>query len=206
MAQTATAEAPHSLPRRVAGWVKVGLAVLVFGLIIAGQIIFLVRSAGGRPPLSGSGPQATAHHGSFASRLNAALAASLGPSDRNARRFAVTSVRADGARPGLKTIAIRWAINNDLSQGTVGNGARQDVYAMLQAIFGSRLPVSWVRLDGTYPLRDGRETPVMRLSMDQRTAGLITRVGWDTMDPESVWPLVHRDYVNPQFEPLSSDG
>jgi hypothetical protein len=186
--------------------VGIALAGLVVTLILTGQAIYLARAVQtGLYSGISSGTQAP-HHGSLESRLSAVIGDALGPSDRSVRRFRVTSVRVEPNDSRRYIAAVRWAIDNDLTAGTVGNGAEVDVYAALRAIFTSDLPVSAVRLTGTYPMeRRGktRETVVMRLEMDQAAARLVQQTGWDELDPQTLWPLLHRQYVDPALQPLS---
>jgi hypothetical protein len=44
----------------------------------------------------------------------------------------------------------------------------------------------------------------MRLSMDRTTAEVVARTGWDSLDAETLWPLVTRSYVNREFQPVVS--
>jgi hypothetical protein len=177
-------------------------------LILIGQVIFLVNAqrAG---LLNGSGGVVIAPRtGSLSHRLDVILNTVLGPSDRGVRRFRIDRIRSDAVHPRLRDIHLTFAINSDLSAGTVGNGAATDVYAMLRAIYTARLPIARVDLTGTYPLPDRsgrtRETTVMRLSMDRTTAEVVARTGWDSLDAETLWPLVTRSYVNREFQPVVS--
>jgi hypothetical protein len=175
----------------------------VVALVLVGQGIFLVRA------LSSEGAEYTAPaptHGTLAQRINAVLSAALGPSDRGVRRYRLTSIIADTAHPALRDVGITWAINDDVAAGSIGNGAQQDVYTVLRDLYTASLPLALVRLTGTYPMRQGdpvQEMVVMRLSMDWRTAQTIGQVGWDTMDPETVWPLVTRQLVAPAMQPIT---
>lgn len=191
---------PH--PLRLRGRVTLLAFLLVTALSVTGQIIFLVRAGSGVVGASVSTPL----HGTGAHRLQQAVAGALGGSDRGVRRFTMSARR--GA-DGRFTVAVRWAINSDLSGGTVGNGAELDVYNLLRGIYESHVPVALVRLTGTYPRSPGHasspETVVMRLSMNQREAGVVARTGWEVLDPQTVWPLVTRRYVNPDFRPIPTD-
>lgn len=192
----ATADQP-----RHEGWARTvlrrlgfGVGVLVFTLVLVGQGIFLSRSLGG-----GTEPAAPPS-GSLSHRLHVILARALGPSDRGVQRFRI--LRIASVHTNQKAVDITWAINDDLSGGTIGNGAEAEVYTMLRDLYSANLPIALVRLDGTYPLAAGkRDAIVMRLSMDRRTAALIDKVGWDTLDPQTLWPLVQRTYVNPALQP-----
>jgi len=186
--------------------VGIALAGLVVTLILTGQAIYLARAVQTGLYSNGGGGIQVPHHGSLEIRLSAVIGGALGPSDRGVRRFRVTSVRVDPNDSRRYVAAVRWAIDNDVTAGTVGNGAEVDVYAALHAIYTSGLPVSAVRLTGTYPMeRRGktRETVVMRLEMDQAAARLVQQTGWDALDAQTLWPLLHRQYVDPALQPLS---
>jgi hypothetical protein len=187
---------------------KISMALSVVALVVAGQIIFFVGAVKDSGPalVTGNTP---ALHGSVPQKLRTILAVSLGPSHRGADRFKITKIQSDTTNPRLKVVDIRWSIGNDLSAGSVGNGAQIDVLAMLQGIFTARLPIEMVRLDGTYPVRNhvgqSVETTVMKLSMDRHTANLISRSGWGNMDPQTLWPLVDRRFVANDFQPIASE-
>jgi hypothetical protein len=115
-------------------------------------------------------------------------------------------IQADRGQPSLRDVAVTWAINNDVAAGSIGNGAEQDVYTIMRDLYTASLPLGAVRLFGTYPMRvRGRtqETVVMRLSMDRSTADTIGEVGWDTVDPQTLWPLVTRTWVAPGLQPIA---
>jgi hypothetical protein len=176
--------------------------------VVAGQIIFFVGAIKDSGPALVTGDTPSLH-GTLAQKLRAILSVSLGPSHRGVDRFRITKIQSDRTNPRLKVVDIRWAIDSDLSAGSVGNGAQVDVFAMLQGLFTARLPIEMVQLDGTYPMRSHTgqsvETTVMKLSMDQRTANLISRDGWENMDPQTLWPLVDRHFVASDFQPIPSE-
>ncbi len=187
----------------------IGLAVLVVGVVLTGQVMFVVGAfqSGGMANGGGASPPLPTS-GTLTHRLNVILAEVLGSSDRGVARFRILHVQSV---PGsnVKSISLTWAINNDLSGGTIGNGAQMDVYAILRGIYSTYLPITQVHMDGTYPLpgSDGRarERVGMRLSMDRRVATMIGKVGWDSLDAQSVWPLVHREFVDPNLQPQTSE-
>lgn len=196
----------HPPGRRASVAVKqfgVAIALVVVALVLVGQGMFLVRALGSERLDYGS---SIPTHGPLMQRMNDILAAALGPSDRSVRRFWITSISAESGHPSLRTVRITWAINNDLTAGSIGNGAQQDVYTVLRDLYTASLPLGRVWLTGTFPIRMGgrtQESVVMRLSMDRATADTIGRVGWDTMDPQTVWPLVTRNFVAPELRPIT---
>jgi hypothetical protein len=183
-----------------------GLASFVVLLVVVGQILFLMRSVG-------SGTWTTAHvavsnTGTLKHRIDVTLAGALGNSDRRAVRFKVTRIRRASIGSRLSDVNVQWSINNDLSAGTVGNGAQADAYAILRDLYTAHLPISKVFLIGTYPMPSHgrmRETTVMKLGISRSTASMAANAGWDTFDPQTFWPLVTRNYVNAQLQPLSPE-
>ena len=176
-------------------------------LILTGQIIFLVNAARSGA-MMGAGTDVP-RGGTFRHRVAAVLNNALGPNDRGVHRFQLKVVFPATGNRTLSAIEVQWAINNDLSAGTIGNAAEADVYLMLRDLYTSGLPIAAVQLTGTYPIRTAagrtRETAVMRLAMSRSIAMTIARTGWDNLDAQEVWPLVERSYVNPQFQPLSPE-
>jgi hypothetical protein len=202
-----TTDAPR---RRLAGRgmrsIGFGLAAAVVTLVIIGQVIFLARALGSGVWNASDSSALVPTHGTLTHRLQVALGAALGGGDRGVRRFEVVRIAPSGSQSKLSTVNVRWAINDDISAGTVGNGAQDDVYAAFRDVFSAGLPLASVRLDGTYPMSDRhgstRETVVIRVAMSRSTAATIGRIGWENLDPQTAWPLIDRLYVNPQFQPL----
>lgn len=199
--------------RRLAGRgirsIGFGLAAVVVTLVIIGQGIFLARALGSGVWNASDSSALVPTHGTLTHRVQVALGAALGGSDRGVRRFEVVRVAPSGLKSKLSTVTVRWAINDDISAGTVGNGAQDDVYAAFRDIFSAGLPLASVHLDGTYPVSKShgstRETVVIRVAMSRPTATTIAKIGWENLDPQTAWPLVDRLYVNPQFEPLPQE-
>ena len=184
-------------------------AGLVVAVVLFGQLLFLIRivtdvGADG----FGASAIAVPRTGTLAHRIDVVLTSSLGSSDRGVQRYHLAGVQREPNHPHQLILSITWSINNDLSEGTVGNGAASDVYLMLRNLYSSRLPIATIRLRGTYPVpnRHGRsrETTVMRLDLDRQVATLINREGWDSLDAQALWPLVNRRYVAPDFQPQTS--
>jgi len=191
---------------KIVGYVLAGVVVL---LVLVGQAIFLSGALGSMATgtLHGA-PKIPGPHAPLAARLNAILALSFDPSDRGVRRYRLSSVRRDPHSRQYR-VTIIWSINNDVGAGTIGDGAAQDAYSVFRNVFSRNLPVSQVRLEGTYPSTgtsgSQREQMVMRLSMDSRVARTVNSAGWDTVDPQTLWPLIDRSYVAPAFQPMSTE-
>jgi hypothetical protein len=104
--------------------------------------------------------------------LQALLLAELGESNRDVSRISDFSISAD-------LIEIEWAINDNLTEGFIKTGARIDVADMLKVIRESGVPVSTVRLVGTFSMVDSfgnaSEMPVERLTFSAET---IEKINW----------------------------
>jgi len=186
--------------RRLIKWTLVALAVVP---VFVGQAMFLKLShdVGSRPARSDT---TTVRSGTPTLRASALLADAFGPSDRGVRRFAILSMESGPGPSNHYRIKVEWALNNSISSGSVGNGAQDDVYAALRALFTGHLFLASATLVGTYP-SGHTERVVMRLMMGSRTAHAIGRVGWDAVSPQAIWPLVHRIYVAPDVQPIQSE-
>ena len=184
-------------------------AGVVVAVVLFGQLLFLIRIVTD-VGVEGFGAPAVAvpRTGTLAHRIDVVLTSSLGPSDRGVQRYRLAGVQRDVSHPHQVDLTIIWSINNDLSEGTLGNGAASDVYLMLRNLYSSHLPIATIRLRGTYPVPDrhghSRETTVMRLDLDRPVATLINREGWDSLDAQALWPLVNRRYVAPDFQPQAN--
>src|SRR5579875_3644383 len=173
------------LPRSI----KIFLGATVFALIFLGQGIALYRAA----ESGATAPLPIPRTGSLQHRMSVALRSALGPSDRHVARFHIDSIRTAPGTSGRKIVTVTWAINNDLTWGTLGNGAQVDAYIILRALYDSGFPVARVNLTGTYTTHTHHESVVMRLAMPRRVDRLLKQAGgWNEYDAGSVWPLIHR--------------
>lgn len=168
----------------------VGL-VLVSLLIVTGQIVALVNSASGDRSAVTVPP-----HASVRVRIAALLSDALGPSDRGVPRYHIESLQ-----PG-RSLTVTWAINNDVSNGTVGDGAQTDAYDMVYNL-ATHVSLRQVTLIGTYPL-GGHEAVVMRLRAGTTALHALQSIGSDGLDPQSFWPLLQHIEVNPSVAPATT--
>lgn len=196
--------AEHTAVSRPPWWRRLTRKHLLFAavavLLAAEQVTFLL---GGGASGSRQAPAraAQAVPATLAGHIESRVAAALGPSDRGVRRFRLTALHADARQRGLYALNLTWAINGDLSLGSISAGAQLDVYLVMRALYTAALPISTVRLTGTFGDRDkhGRtvEVPVLIVGMDRAVA---RAVDWQNMDATEVWPLVHRYVERPGFE------
>ncbi len=171
--------------------------VVLFASVVGEQALFALNSTASagthsKPPTTLRG------------KVHAALVNALGPSDRGVRRFQLLSIQTDSANRG-KVVTVRWSINNDLSTGSIPNGAQADAYLIFADLFQVRAPIRRVNLIGTYPHGTSHDTPVMRLWLDRKTAYQVGSYGWGTIDAQTLWPLIHRTYIAPDFEPTPTE-
>jgi hypothetical protein len=179
---------------------KIGLVVVIALGLLVEQVVFAIADAGSHQKTHSPYFPPT-----MVGKLDRALTNALGSSDRRVRRFRILRLTLAPGMPRYRNITVRWAINNDLSGGTLGNGAQADVYLMLSDLYTSGVRLNRVDLQGTYPETGTSERTVMRVWMDRRTASYLTKNGWGTVDAVIVWPLVHRDYVSSSFQPSPAE-
>jgi len=184
------------LAGRAVGTWRLALLLLVAAALAGEQLLFLKGSASSVRPHQGM-----AAHLSDARRVSLLIADALGPGDRGVTRVQLVGARADPVHKGARIVTLTWAINGDLSLGSVSSAAQLDVYLVLQNLYTAHLPISDVRMTGTFGERDShghdREVPVMTVGMDAATARVID---WQNMDATTVWPLVHHYMIRPNFE------
>jgi hypothetical protein len=191
---------PHSRRWYRTRQAKIALvAVIALGLLVE-QVVFAIADSG-----TPQKARPTYFPPTVIGKLDRALTNALGSSDRGVRRFRIMRLTPDPRMPRHRDITVRWAVNNDLSGGTLGNGAQADVYLMLSNLYRSGIPLNRIDLLGTYPETGAAERTIMRVWMDWRTASYLTKNGWGTVDAQIVWPLVHRDYVSPNFQPAPAE-
>ena len=187
-------------PARRALPLKRAALILVAAALIAEQAVFFLGGSGAHKG-HGAAPAHATHATTFSGRVASIISAALGPGDRGVRRFRLTAISTDPRVHGQRIVNLTWAINGDLSLGSVSAGAQADVYLMLRGLYTSNLPISMARLTGTFGQRGAHggdvEVPVLVVGMSRATARLID---WQNMDADMVWPLVHRYMERPGFE------
>jgi hypothetical protein len=173
-------------------WLVIAGLAAVSLLAAAGQIMGIAQSLSS-DRLAASVPA----HGSLRQRASVLVADALGPSDRGVRRYQIDSLDQE------RVLTLTWSINNDVSNGTVGDGAAADVYGVLYDL-ATHVSLRQVHLIGTYPV-NGRERVVMRVDADHHILQLLRSIGSDGLDPQTLWPLLARRYVNPALAPSASE-
>jgi len=192
------------LTRRTTSRLKILLPILLgLGLVIE-QIVFFHGGANSSPtPTSAAATTAAipGKPGTLFYRVATVVNQALGPSDRGVTRFHIDSLALDPAHPGQRILSLTWAVNGDLTMGSVSAGAQVETFLVLHKLYTSHLPLSDVRLTGTFGNRDrvGHtvEVPVLKLELAART---IPVLDWSSLDDTTLWPLIHRIYIRPGFE------
>ena len=163
------------------------------------QLIFFLGDGGASPTPPVSRP--LAHPSTLLGQVSALVAQTLGSSDRGVRRFQITSIARAPGQPGLSAVSLTWAVNGDLSLGSVSAGAQLELYLVLRTLNSAHLPIGVITMTGTFGQRTaaGRsvEVPVLRVGLDRSIARLIN---WDAVDATTLWPLLRRPMVRPGFE------
>jgi hypothetical protein len=173
--------------------------VLAALLLLGEQLVFL-RDSGSGPSTAGTIARGKQPHTTL-QRIGVLVSDALGPSDRGVRRYRIISIKPDPRNRGRSLVHIEWAINGDLSLGSVSAWSQVEVYLMLRALYTAKMPLSYIQLTGTFgdrgPNGAHREVRVLDLGLDARTASLMD---WATLDAVTVWPLLHHTYSRSGFE------
>lgn len=186
---------------RIPWWRRLKRKHLLFvavALLLLGEQVMFLLDGGAR---NAHAPAVRAHPTSLSGRIEAQVAAALGTSDRGVRRFRLVALRPDARHAGLYTVNLTWAINGDLSLGSVSAGAQAEVFLMMRNLFTAHLPISFVRMTGTFGQQDKHghdvEVPVLAVGMARSVAQV---VDWQDLDATQVWPLLHLYMERPGFE------
>jgi hypothetical protein len=167
------------------------MAVLI--LALAAEQVYFLR---GSTAQSAATPVVPAGAG-VPGQLRALAMNALGPSDRGARRSSLTATSDKRHR---YAVVMTWAINGDLSMGSVSDGAELEAYLTLRAFYSSGLPLSSVRMTGTFadraPGGGTQEVPVLSIGLDQNVA---RQISWSAVDAGSLWPLLRHYMERPGF-------
>lgn len=172
------------------------LTIIVAAGFLAEQVYFVVDS--------NRQAQAVATHTvqprTLSGHINAILYDVMGNSDRGIQRFHIDSLTPDPHFPGLKDLTVHWAINFDLSAGSVGRGAQMDVYYSLERLYQAHVPLATIRMIGTFANKNAKgqyfEQRVLDVSLTKPVADLIV---WNTIDDQTLWPILHHAYTMPGF-------
>lgn len=174
---------PEQKPDRVFGVIAgtgIALVVGVFGW-------FFVESSGGltSSPAVPDLPQ---------TELEFQVTSALGSSNRDATRVSDARLLND-------QITIRWAINDNLSEGFVKDTARLEATEILEAIAGLDVDYDVALLEGTFPLVDqlGNESEELVVS-GSWDSSLIDQINFENFNFKSVFDIAEDVFIHPAFQ------
>lgn len=173
---------------------KVGAVIVMalFALVVVSTIV----AAGDRPDAANAGTPA----GGAATGSASFIVDAIGKSNRGAPTRAAVSwnIGSDGENE----LVVRWAINENLTEGLTKDTARIEAAKILEAVRDSGISYDRVLLDGTYPLVDryGNESEerVVLATYDRAT---VERINFDGVPTHGVFELSRTDwlFVHPAF-------
>ena len=116
-------------------------------------------------------------------------------------------LRPDGAPPVSpqkeRSVYIRFRLNNHpLGKAWRLKAAKADVFAVMQGLFTSQLPIYSVEMVGFFPLptsKGDRDEPVLDVYMDHPTASTIPWKRWGRESEGRLWALLPSKYIDPRF-------
>ena len=95
---------------------------------------------------------------------------------------------------------MRWAINDNLTEGLIQAGAQLDIRNILEALADSAEPYTSVFLRGTFPLVDQfgneSETNVVEVLY---TKGTIERINFENFLWDNVYAIAENADIHPAF-------
>jgi len=102
---------------------------------------------------------------------------------------------------GAGVITVRWAINDNLTEGFIISGAKRDASAILQIISESEIRFERAALRGTFSLVDAfgnaEEAEVFRLIFDRST---FEKINWDSFPYNNIYLIADSATVHPAFQ------
>lgn len=103
--------------------------------------------------------------------------------------------------PDKDNIYVQWSINDNLSDGLVVYGAKQDVITIMQTLITSNYFFTAATISGYFPITDQyghtREENVVTLYYDRYTIGY---VDWVNAPVESIYETANEKTINSLFE------
>jgi hypothetical protein len=102
-----------------------------------------------------------------------------------------------------RAVYIRFRLNNHpLGKAWRLRAAKADVFAVMQALFTSQLPIYSVEMVGLFPVSTGKgtkEEPVLVVYMDHLTASTIPWKRWGRESEGRLWAMLPSRYIDPRF-------
>lgn len=158
---------------------------------LAGVVFTSTMLAG----IAGCG-DASADHPDTPEALAAAIADKLGDSNFGVPRLVVNKLDPDG------TYEVRWQINDNLTQGMVHTGAKDDIFNVIQIIKASKVPVTQLQMTGGYPLTDPYGNSVNQTVIQVDYSGAtIAKINTDNIaEMEDILTVADQSDINPNFQ------
>ncbi len=129
--------------------------------------------------------------------LKKAVKKSLGGSNRDVKRVDSVVYNADN-----DAIVIRWAIDENLTNGMTKTGARMDIVDLLKVVqkFGKKYPVKTATFSGTYSLVDQlgntSEDKVVQVEYPWST---VKQINFDNFNTDNVYKVADDSFIHPAF-------
>lgn len=131
-------------------------------------------------------------------QVRALISGVLGKGNRNMPRL--TSIEWS---PSDKTLTIKWAIDDNLTEDFIKRGAKMDVEAMLKAIDTQGIPYDYdsVVLDGSFALVDAYgNTSEQRVVLLTYYRSTIEKINWDNFLTDNMYVIADSVYIHPAFK------
>lgn len=121
----------------------------------------------------------------------------LGSGNRDVPRL--TELTFDDPEPG--DLIVKWAINDNLTEGLIRHGARMDATYILQAIDQSGYDYTYITMIGTFPLIDAygntEEKQVVSLIFEKAT---VEKINWEGFINDNIYVIADGSVIHPLFQ------
>lgn len=119
----------------------------------------------------------------------------LGPGNRDVPRISNIVVNME-----TSSIAVKWAINDNLTEGLIKTGLWRDVSEVASALTGGQYHVQYLRMIGSFSMIDAygntSEMEVVNVAFEEDT---LYRANWDAIDYHNVYLIADHLYLHPAF-------
>jgi len=132
--------------------------------------------------------------------LRTALSKELGKGNRDARRLESVTVESNEATGTVVTI--RWAINDNLTEGMIRTGARSDAFDILGVVASAGFDdLAQVDLEGTFSMLDQYGNASEDVVVDTSYTGeTVARINYDNiLVQDSIFEIADGGTVHPLF-------
>lgn len=137
----------------------------------------------------------------FEKALTKEIKDKLGKSNRDVKRLE-SAVYNDDA--GLGAVVVRWAINDNLTEGLTKKSAKLDISEMLEVIQDLQkdgLNVKKATFSGTFPLTDNLgDTKELKVVNATYSGATIKKINFDNFLNKNVYEIADSATIHPAFE------